>query len=91
MCELIPSSWLAFVSVRSQFIKEATRSEFVKSSKGYHPSTTKVQAIRCELTDEARMGLKKESVVFVDTPSFLTGCDDIDAQKEIKAWIKQTE
>jgi len=81
-------------SGKSWFIKEATKGEWVKSSRGYHPFTTKVQAIRCELTDEAKTDLKKEgvkSIVFVDTPSFLTGCDDIDAQKEIATWMDRTE
>ena len=78
-----------FVSTPSQFIKTATRA--VRS----YPlsTTTKVEALRCELTDEAKMGLKKEgvkSIVFVDTP-FLTGRDDIDAQKEIRKWINQTK
>ncbi|KAF8441314.1 hypothetical protein L210DRAFT_3536883 [Boletus edulis BED1] len=79
-------------SGKSWFIKEATRAESVKSSRGYHPSTTKVQAIRCELTDEAKADPQNggvESIVFVDTPSFLTACDDIDAQKEITTWIDQ--
>ena len=79
-----------FVLAPSQFIKEATNSELVKSSRGYQPSTTKVQAIRCELGDEAKMKEGVTSIVFVDTP-FLSGCDDIDAQKEIRAWIDQTE
>ncbi|KAI9573230.1 hypothetical protein HD554DRAFT_2167504 [Boletus coccyginus] len=81
-------------SGKSWFIREATRSELVKTSRDYHPFTTKVQAIRCELTDEAKTDLKHEeleSIVFVDTPSFLTGCDDFDAQKEIRTWIERTE
>jgi len=81
-------------SGKSWFIKEATKGEWVESSRGYHPSTTEVQAIRCELTDEARMDLKKEgvkSIVFADTPSFLTGCDDIDAHNAIGTWIDQTK
>jgi hypothetical protein len=93
VCRLIPHV-PDFVSVTSQFIKAATKGELVKSSRDYHPSTTKVQAIRCELTDEAKGDLKKEgvkSIVFVDTPSFLTGCDDIDAKKEIRTWIDRTE
>ena len=83
-----------FISASSQFIKEATRGELVKSSRNYHPFTTKVQAIRCELTDEAKRDLQKEgvkSIVFVDTPSFLTEYDDIDAQKELRTWIDRTE
>ena len=83
-----------FVSAPSQFIKEATKGELVKSSRGYHPSTTKVEAFRCELTDDAKMDLKKEgvkSIVFADTPSFLTECKGIDAHKEIEAWIDRTK
>ncbi|KAF8557844.1 hypothetical protein OG21DRAFT_1601376 [Imleria badia] len=82
-----------FVSAPSQFIKEATRGEWVKSSRGYHPFTTKVQAIRCELNDEAK-DLQQEGVkniVFVDTPSFLTESDDFDAQKEIRTWVDRPE
>jgi len=81
-------------SGKSWFIKEATKGEWVESSRGYHPSTTEVQAIRCELTDEARIDLKKEGVkniVFADTPSFLTGCDDIDAHSAMVTWIDQTK
>jgi len=81
-------------SGKSWFIKEATKGEWVKSSRDYHPSTTKVQATRCELDDEAKMDPKKEgvkSIVFADTPSFLTGCDDIDAHKAIRAWIDRTK
>ena len=65
-----------------------------RAVRSYPLSTTaKVEALRCELTDEAKMGLKKEgvkSIVFVDTP-FLPGRDDIDAQKEIRKWINQTK
>ncbi|KAF8420755.1 hypothetical protein L210DRAFT_3574204 [Boletus edulis BED1] len=82
-------------SGKSWFIKEATRADsLVKSSRDYHPFTKKVQAIRCELTDEAKIDLRKEgikSIVFVDTPSFLTACDDIDAQKEVRTWVEQIE
>jgi len=81
-------------SGKSWFIKEATKGEWVESSRGYHPSTTKVQAIRCELTDEAKTDLKKEgvkSIVFADTPSLLTGCDDIDARNAIGTWIDKTK
>jgi len=77
-------------SGKSWFIKEATKCEWVESSRDYHPSTTKVQAIRCELTDEAKTDLKKEgvkSIVFADTPSFLTECSGIDAHKAIQTWI----
>ena len=84
----------SFISATPQFIKEATNSESVKSDRDFHPSTTKVQAIRCELTDDAKKELQKEgvkSIVFVDTPSFLTGHEDFDAEKEIRTWINRTE
>ncbi|KAF8557848.1 hypothetical protein OG21DRAFT_131949 [Imleria badia] len=31
-----------------------------------------------------------KSIVYVDTPSFLTGYDNIDARKEIMTWINRT-
>ncbi|KAH0828988.1 hypothetical protein J3R83DRAFT_2433 [Lanmaoa asiatica] len=79
-------------SGKSWFIKEATKSDLVKSSRGYHPFTGKVQAIQCELTDEATTKLEGgvKSIVLVDTPSFLTGCDHPDAEREISTWFDQT-
>jgi len=77
-------------SGKSWFIREATKGEWVESSEGYHPFTTQVQATRCELADETEMDLKREGVkgvVFVDTPSFFTGYDGIDAHKAIGIWI----
>jgi len=77
-------------SGKSWFIREATKSDLVKVSKHQHPFTGKLQAIRCELTDEARkdpalQGVK--SIVFVDTPSFLTGYDLPDARSEFDSWF----
>ena len=77
-------------TVRSQFVKEATKSDLVKVNKLQRPFTGRLQAIRCELTNEARSDAALEGVkniVFVDTPSFLTGYDLPNAQREFSSWF----
>jgi len=32
-----------------------------------------------------------KNIVFIDTPSFLTGCDRPDAREEFKKWLKKTK
>ena len=52
--------------------------------------TGRIQAIRCELTEEARIALcaeERKNIVFVDTPAFHTNlAKDMVAEKEMTAW-----
>lgn len=76
----------------SQFIQEVTKSDLVTPSDDLQPFTTKVQAIRCRLTWEAREALGRPSqknIVFVDTPSFLTG-RDYGAEREMNTWLRRS-
>lgn len=97
-------SWVSAVKVisivglvsdpRLQFTREATKSDLVKTSRTNHPATNEVQALRCELTEEAKRELLQnegvKNIVFIDTPSFLTGCDHPDAREEFKKWLNRT-
>ncbi|KAG8220497.1 hypothetical protein J3R82DRAFT_3197 [Butyriboletus roseoflavus] len=80
-------------SGKSWFTKAATKSDLVRVSRDSHPFTGEVQAIRCELNEEAKTKLQEgvKSIIFVDTPSFLTGYDHPDANKEIRRWLSRTE
>ena len=89
---LPPSHIPSFISAPSpsQFTNTATKCDLVKVSRDQHPFTGNVQAIRCELTDEAKRDLQGvTNIVFVDTPSFLTGYDHPDPHKEFRVWFNQ--
>ncbi|KIJ63776.1 hypothetical protein HYDPIDRAFT_29125 [Hydnomerulius pinastri MD-312] len=69
-------------SGKSWFISEVAKSDKIVVSKGQHPCTKKVQAFKCSFDSGPN------SIVFVDTPSFHTEDDDINAEDKMKTWIK---
>ena len=78
----------------SQFVEEVTRSDLVRVGTNLRPCTAKVQAIRCELTEEAKQALGhaiQKNIVFVDTPSFHTGGNDGLAEREMKGWLDKSK
>ncbi|KAF8553436.1 hypothetical protein OG21DRAFT_1247506 [Imleria badia] len=80
--------------IPSQFVQELTKSNLVKVSANLRPCSARVQAIRCKLTDEARTALlavTQKNIVFVDTPSFLTGQNDGAAEKEMNHWLRKSK
>jgi hypothetical protein len=88
------SSYYGRTLIPSQFVEEVTKSDLVTASTHLKPSTSKVQAIRCELTEEAQKalgGTKQKNIVFIDTPSFHTGRNDKAAEKEMKSWLSKSE
>ncbi|KAH0828962.1 hypothetical protein J3R83DRAFT_2391 [Lanmaoa asiatica] len=80
---------------KSWFIAEVTNSGLVKVGKTLRPCTAKVEAIRCELTEEAKAVLGasgQNNIVFVDTPSFHTGTgEDQGAEKNITQWLSHSK
>ena len=64
--------------------------DHIKVGKKLQTQTKEVQAIKCELTAEARKALgakARENLVFVDTPSFLT---EPEAESKMTAWLKSS-
>ena len=71
-----------------------TKSDLIKVGTNLRSHTDDVQAIRCELTDEAKIALgvaNQKHIVFVDTPSFHTGVNDQTAEGKMKKWLKKSE
>lgn len=81
----------------SKFVSAVTESSYIKVGKHLKPCTTEAQAIRCELTDEARTALRAASteqkyIVFVDTPSFLNGTrNEKEAEKNMSLWLSKSK
>lgn len=79
----------------SQFVTDATKSDLIVLGANLQPRTTKVQAIRCELTEAAKTalgGAMQKNIVFVDTPSFHTGHDDrVAPEKEMESWLSKAK
>ncbi|KAF8132013.1 hypothetical protein EV363DRAFT_1449695 [Boletus edulis] len=78
-------------SGKSTFIEQVTKSGFLEVGTSLRPCTVTVQAIRCELTEEAKdiLGARaQKNIVFVDTPSFHTqpGRQD-EAAEKVKSWL----
>ena len=71
-----------------------TKSNLVKVGTNLPPCTAKVQAIRCELTEDAKAALKamiQKNIVFVDTPSFHTCQNEGAAEKEMHRWLNKSK
>ncbi|KAG9312301.1 hypothetical protein JVU11DRAFT_7612 [Chiua virens] len=78
---------------KSWFMQEVTKSALITPSKTLQPSTTKPAAIRCALTDEAKVALRvstENNIVFVDTPSFHADGTRT-ATKETERWLKKSK
>ena len=71
-----------------------TAHDYIKIGEDLQTQTKEVQAIRCELTPEAREALgasERENLVFVDTPSFLTEPEaSKNAESKMTAWLKKS-
>lgn len=78
----------------SQFVRAVTQARsLVEVGQSLRPCTGKVQAVRCELTEEARTVLgagERKNIVFVDTPSFHTALIN-GAEKETNTWLKKSK
>ena len=78
----------------SQFVRAVTQARgLIEVGHTLRPCTGKVQAVRCELTEEARTALGaggRKNIVLVDTPSFFTAVID-GAEKETSAWLKKSK
>ncbi|KAI6025518.1 hypothetical protein EDC04DRAFT_3143182 [Pisolithus marmoratus] len=69
---------------KSWLVKELTKSDDVQACKtNLQVSTAAVQAFRCRFR-----GIGLNNVVFVDTPSFHTGLEGVDAEGITTAWIR---
>jgi len=80
-------------SGKSSFLNDVTKSRVVVVGTSLRPSTVTPQAIRCELTEEAKSELgvsSQKNIVFVDTPSFHTGRND-GAEKEMGNWLNKVK
>jgi GTPase Era involved in 16S rRNA processing len=78
----------------SQFVQEVTKCDLVTVGTNLRPYTTKILAIRCELTEEAKKALgvaMQKNIVFVDTPSFHTGQNDEVAEMEMQSWLSKSK
>ncbi|KAN0081616.1 hypothetical protein V8E55_009240 [Tylopilus felleus] len=82
-------------SGKSLFVTDATKIDLIVLGANLQPRTTKVQAIRCELTEAAKTalgGAMQKNIVFVDTPSFHTGHDDrVAPEKEMESWLSKAK
>jgi len=83
-------------SGKSTFVSAVTQArDFVGVGQSLQAAAGKVEAIRCELTMEARNALgadERKNIVFIDTPSFHIDPDENNkAEREMSSWLKKSK